>query len=412
MSDSAVPAADSISTSAALRWTLRGLALGGAGVSGYLFALGWLERSLPAGCGAGSDCAEVLTSRWAAVLGVPVSGPAMLVHLGVLAGSLLIGPRQPPGRRAAGWHWLLVCAALLAGGAAWFIALQAVVLGAFCPWCMGDHALGLVAAGLIFWSAPAGGGEGGLSWRSYCGSVGLGVAATAALAVAQWAVPYRAPAALRLPAGRDADTGPGPDRAIQVLDGQLLLEPHREPTLGSPDAPRLVVMLYDYCCPHCRQTHGELVAALAEQPDRIALVLLPMPRDADCNPHFQETEPRFEHACELARLALAVHRVDPARFAEFDRWLYEPELPRDPHEARRQAESLVPAAALDTALADPALEQDIRRNCDAHHQACQQAQIELIPVLLSPGLAPYVGKPNADQLQSLLDDAPPVPTRE
>ena len=51
-------------TPAAVLWLLRALALVAAGVAVYLLVVAFREGRLPVGCGAGSGCAEVLTSPW------------------------------------------------------------------------------------------------------------------------------------------------------------------------------------------------------------------------------------------------------------------------------------------------------------------------------------------------------------
>jgi protein-disulfide isomerase len=204
----------------------------------------------------------------------------------------------------------------------------------------------------------------------------------------------------RLPEGQNADTGPGPDRLISVLNGRLTLAPHELPLLGSADSPKLLVVLFDYCCPHCRATHGYLLNGLAAHKDELAVLLLPTPLNSKCNPYWEQTEERFAHACELARLALAVWRADRAAFVRFDAWLFEPEKPRDPAEARHRAEELVPAAALDRALQDPWIDRQIEQNVAAYHNS----QAERVPVILSPGMRAIVGRPESEeQLFQLLD---------
>ena len=135
-----------------------------------------------------------------------------------------------------------------------------------------------------------------------------------------------------------------------MIDGKLQVAPHELPGLGSADSPKLLPVLFDYCCPACRAAHGYLVSARQKFGEELGVLLLPMPMDHTCNKTIEQTEPRFEHACELARLALAVWRCDRTAFPAFDEWLFEPELPRDPAEARKKAAESVGAAALAAAL--------------------------------------------------------------
>ena len=73
-----------------------------------------------------------------------------------------------------------------------------------------------------------------------------------------------------------------------------------------------------------------------------------MPLDAKCNSSVRETDARFEHACELAELAMAVFKADRKAFPEFDIWLFESEMPRELVDARKKAEELVSTVSLDS----------------------------------------------------------------
>jgi uncharacterized membrane protein/protein-disulfide isomerase len=384
---------DPASLSALARGALALLSLVGLGIAAYLLFLSLAKRGLPAGCGKGSGCDEVLNSRWAQIFGLPVSGLAVAVYSGILF--LLASLRFATSLRQAQWAGtaLSLFAAVLVGAAVWFVGLQLLLLKAICPWCLAEHAIGLVIAAILFAQRP-------VFWQTKFASVGVGCLLVCGVALTQAFVPYHPPALQRLPEGKNADTGPGPDRLISVLNGKLSLAPHELPILGSADAPNLLVVLFDYCCPHCRATHGYLLNGLASHKNELAVLVLPTPLNTKCNPYWEETEPRFEHACELARLALAVWRADRAAFPVFDAWLFEPEQPRDPVAARRQAEKLVTAAALERALGDPWIDHQIEQNVAAYHNS----GAERVPVILSPGMRSIVGRPESEsQLFQLLD---------
>jgi uncharacterized membrane protein len=381
--ESRAPSAGFAPLSGTARYALMPLALSGAGIALYLLWLWFAHRGLPAGCGQGSGCAEVLNSRWSQVVGLPVSALALAVYLGVLAVLFAIGLAKTDRQRQWRSGVLVILATILFGAAFWFVGLQLFVIKALCPWCLAEHALGLIVAVIVFASVRV--------FRTV-GAI-LGVVAVLGVASAQAFVEYRPPAVQRIAAGENVDTGPGSDRRLSVLDGQLVQSPYEMPILGSANAPKLLVVLFDYCCPHCRATHGYLLNALAAHKDALGIVLLPTPLNTKCNPFWGETEPRFEHACELARLALGVWRVDRTAFVQFDSWLFEPEMPRDPVVARRQAEKLVTAAALETALKDPWIDRQIEQNVTAYHNS----QAARIPVILSPGMKAIVGEPASGQ---------------
>ena len=101
--------------------------------------------------------------------------------------------------------------------------------------------------------------------------------------------------------------------------------------------------------------------------------MLPTPLNTKCNPYWEETEPRFEHACELARLALGVWRVDRTAFGQFDSWLFEPES-RATRRSTSPGGKTRAAAALESALKDPWIDRQIEQNVTAYHNSrCRRA---------------------------------------
>lgn len=398
---------------AAVVWAMRGLAVVALAVSGFLLyeALA-AGRPLP-GCGPGSGCAEVLRSGWSRWLGVPVAGPATVVYAVLLAATLHVGRTQPTGRRRIAWMVLLIGAATAAGAATWFVIVQAAWLGAWCRYCLLVHGSGLALAALVAWAAPVG------RRRILAGDppdpmliappvatllVLVGLLPVGALAAGQLLWPEPTTRVQRLGGTGELDTGPGPDRTLSVLGGKVRLSPHQYPTLGSPDAPVIMAYLFDYTCPTCRHVHGLLEGARDRYGDQLGIVALPTPLDADCNPLVEETEPRHEYGCELATLALAVWRADPAKFAAFDRWLFEPELPPTPAAARAKAVELIGEAALNEALASPWVRQQVPRNATLY----QLAEGGALPLLIV-GSTTIQGRPGtAEDLYDLLETQTPL----
>lgn len=313
------------------------LAVAGLAVSGYLGVVGLSAAGRPLGCGGGSGCEAVLVSRWAGVLGMPLGIPAALVWAAALL-SLVTG-------RAA---WTAACALMIALAGLWFVALQLLVIGAICPWCMADHAVGILFAIIVF--------AGRLATPAPPALL-AGCLACAALVGAQVAMPYR-PGTLGTLMGVGGGAG-------SVSVGDLRFDASNAPMWGDAEGRTTIVLLVDFACPHCRATHAILAERVAAEPKRFAVLVAPVPMDHDCNRTLVATEPRFEHSCELASLALAVWIADANRFADFDRWLFETEEPRTPIAAREEAERLVGGDRLSAALADPAIETMIRRNIDA-----------------------------------------------
>jgi len=109
-------------------WVVLGLSGLGLAITGYL-VLTTLTAGAPVGCGAGSSCDIIQSSRWSTLLGVPVSLFGFLLYLVI---ALIAGLGRPRPRR---WQqlWTLnffgLIFSLYLTGVGW-IELQAL-----CQWC-------------------------------------------------------------------------------------------------------------------------------------------------------------------------------------------------------------------------------------------------------------------------------------
>ncbi len=336
------------------RWLLVGLITLGLALSSYLSWHYLVGRSV-IGCAPGSSCDQVLGSRWSTIGGVvPVSGLAEGVYLALLVASFFIGPgTEAPVRRLA-WRALLVLTAAAAGSAVWFTIVQKWLIGAFCPYCMTTHLIGLMLVILVVWLTPRQGEDGSVAGPSVAapsrlvaprpatGLVLIGLSLAGILAAAQ--IVYTPAAAFR-----DGNTEAEPLAAIN---------PHAVPLIGSPDAPVIVAFLFDYKCPHCQPVHAILDEAVRRSGGRLAFVLCPVPLNTQCNPYVPRDVDAFKDSCELAKIALAVWVAKHEAFPAFDHWMNSPEPgqpwhPRTLEEARAQAVALVGEAAFTAARANP-----------------------------------------------------------
>lgn len=351
------PAQAVTATGPTARWLLRALALAGLGVTCYLGIAG--AGGGLAGCGPTSGCGEVMASRWSRVGSLPVAALAAGLYLVVFAALLHVGPRATPPRRRAAWVVLLVAAAAAAGAAVWFVFLQLALLRALCPWCMAAHAIAVVTALVIVALAPI--AAGGISPKRAAAALLIGAMGAGGLAAAQFVLPTPTHQT-RFGTGRDFDQGRGPERKLSFFGGLVHVAPHELPMLGSSDAPYVIAYVYDYTCIHCRATHRQLKEAMAAYGDQLGVLMLCAPYDAACNPALARTPAVHEGACELAKLSAAVWRADRTRFADFHDWLFASIDPRRPRAAREQAASLVGADALDAAMADPWIDEQVRRS--------------------------------------------------
>jgi len=132
------------------------------------------------------------------------------------------------------------------------------------------------------------------------------------------------------------------------------------PVLGSLDAEKVMVSMFDYTCEHCRHLHVPIMTAQRYFSNRLAVVSLPMPLDAKCNPWIKQTYAKHENACALARLALAVWRADRKRFPEYDEWVMTSEDALKPELARERALELVGLIALERSMGDPWIDQTLQ----------------------------------------------------
>jgi uncharacterized membrane protein/protein-disulfide isomerase len=211
-SDTDVPPCGDDPRGGILRWPLRGLSLTAMLLSGFLAWISLTHDVALAGCGgvAFFDCDTVLGSRWATWFGLPVSLPAVAVYAGILTGSILIGPRRSPVRRARAWQALILLGVLAAGAGLWFAGLSFFGGEPWCPLCLVIHACGLAVAGLVLVGGPISRSHAEQHWFDALGTaagfrqavprvaiaptaaakLGLaGLVGVAALALGQWLIP-------------------------------------------------------------------------------------------------------------------------------------------------------------------------------------------------------------------------------
>ena len=307
------------------------------------------------GCGAGSGCANVLGSKWSMVFGViPVSIFSFLLYVAVIISLWLKGDNIRWFRLLAGWMFV--------GAAVWFTALQLFVLNTICPYCMTMHGLGVVLGILLLLAEFK--AEGFLN-RSIT-SLTLAVALIVGLAAVQYFGPV--PETHRLVNVTGVEVGgnstahtAGEGRLVSFFDGKKSFRVDELPHMGSPDAEHVIVKYYDYTCDACRDVHGDLETMLAKYPDKLAVIVLPVPLNKSCNPHLPLGVKDHENACEFAKLALRVWRADRSKFIEFHKWLFE--YHAQPYEAAEaMAYSLVGAEkmeAVDQAWVDAVLNENL-----------------------------------------------------
>jgi predicted DsbA family dithiol-disulfide isomerase/uncharacterized membrane protein len=194
------------------------LALAGLAVSAALLADSL--RAAPTFC-AEDGCAEVRATAWAHPLGIPMPLIGLTFFLVALA-LAAAGPRAHRARRAV--------ALAGAAGALGLLAVQGLVIGAWCRLCIVTDVAALLHAAAVVTARPwprAGGGR---------------LAGTVVAALAAVVVPL---ASMRASAPPVAAVEPDTVARAQ------------------PDGTAVVVDFIDFECPFCRVLHGRLREALA-----------------------------------------------------------------------------------------------------------------------------------------------------
>lgn len=321
------------------------------------------------GCSGGSTCEQVLASRWSSIGGVlPVAGLAVGTYLAMFVAVLFIGPSVAPADRRLAWGALLILSGAAAGSAVWFFILQKWLVGAFCPYCVATHIVGLLVATLIAWQASrqisdhATASQPLLRRASINGFSMIGVALAAMVATTQ--VVFAPPPAYR--SGESANARP----AMDLRAG---------PLVGSPNAEYVVALLFDYRCVHCQRMHAMLDEVIRRYDGKIAFALCPAPLNNACNPYIPRYVEEFRESCDLARIGLAVWLADHEAFAAFDAWMFSPDADqawhaRSLYAAQVKAAQLIGQPKLDAALADPWIGQHLQDCVRAYGQTINPDQ--------------------------------------
>jgi uncharacterized membrane protein len=391
------------------RWVLTGLSALALTLSAYL---GWhsLVGGSVIGCGVGSPCDRVLNSRWSSVGGVlPVSGLAAGAYLAMLVASLFIGTSTGAPVRRLAWGTMLVLVGAAAGSAVWFIIVQKRMIEVFCPYCTATHITGLLLAALVIWQAPK---------QFKDDSTDVAPTNSAPVQDVFPAAPRRLAWAGLVLAGilavcQLAITPPPVSRAGESQNSLPALDPHAVPLVGSPDAPNVVTLLFDYKCPHCQQLHLMLDEAIRRYNSKLAFVLCPTPLNTNCNPHLLRNVDEFKDSCELAKVGLAVWVAKREAFPDFNRWMFTFESgdrwhPRSLDAARTKAVELIGQAKHVATLGDPWINRYLQTSIRIYGSTIQSGS-GAIPKLIF-GSRWVIPQPNdANDLVSILQTNLAVP---
>jgi uncharacterized membrane protein len=383
--------------------------------------LSWhsLKGGSMAGCGGGSPCEQLLNSQWSTIAGIfPVSALAAGVYLALLVASLFIGPvTEIPIRRLA-WCTMLILAGSVAGCAVWFTIVQKWIIGDFCPYCMTTHITGLLLAALIIWRAirESGSGSNDIPLKNQAkekidsretpkhlirplhatGLALIGLFLAGSLATSQAVF---TPSAI--------------NRGGEAQNNLPVIDYHDVPMVGSPDAPYVVILLFDYQCSHCQKLHFMLNEAIRRYSGKLAFALCPAPLNTICNPYIPKDVDEFKNSCELAKIGLAVWVARREAFPAFENWMFTFESgdgwhPRNLEAARAKAVELTGQAEFDAARTDPWIGRYMQTCIQIYGQTIQEGKGG-VPKLIfgSHWVIPETN--NADELIKILQKSLNVP---
>lgn len=383
---------------ASVLWAMRGLALAALALSIYIVWTAYAGGQL-AGCGEGGGCEEVIRTRWSSWFTLPVGAGGALVYAAILLS--LFGALSP-----SRWRRLIVLTVLAAGSGLWFIGLQLLIIKGFCLYCTTVHTCGILLMGLTLWKAPVEKpltpkeakrrGE-VLVARHVVRSGVLGLIGVAVLAGGQLLSDRR----VTVPENPPPMKVELPSVSIQevaLASGRMRLKPGDYPTVGSPNAERNIVMLFDYTCPACRHLHPQLLDAYNGHEATTAIVMVPMPLDSQCNHGVQQTSYQHLNACLFAKIGLAVWNANPSAYAAFDKFMFETEYPPSAEQARAMADHLVGKEIMDAALADPRFDQLVSYGVQLFYSPLLQKKV--LPTLITPEQV-LEGTPPPEQLSLL-----------
>lgn len=318
------------------------------------------------GCGGGSSCDSVLNSKWSMIAGIlPVSGLAVGVYLAMLFAVFFIGSDTEEEIRNLAWKVILVLVGSVAGGAIWFIVLLKWFIGEFCFYCMTTHITGLIITVLVCWRAmkkdtcnpadksgktenKAGIFEQKSQSKGHLfpkmGFLFAGFLLAAFMAVAQVGLMPKT-------VSYDGES----KQKIQEIDYG------NSPIIGSPNAPVIVNLLFDYQCAHCQKIHFMLSDAVNRYYGKLAFALCPTPLNTQCNQYIPRDVDAFKNSCELAKTGLAVWKANREAFSVFENWMFTYESgdrwhPRKLEATKAKAIELVGQSEFEKAMSDPWIE--------------------------------------------------------
>jgi uncharacterized membrane protein len=378
----------------------RGASIAPAMAAAMLSAM-LLSRSLGGGalpgCGENDGCDSVLSSRYGQVLNIPVAALAVALYgsIAIAIVTASVDATSPSRRR---WGLMLAGGGAAGGAAIWFFAVQGLLLKQWCVYCTITHTLGLLLLVMLWIIA-----RGVMSRSAASAWTVAGLVMASALALTQTFGPDPVVPVERAGVTANIDTGPGSDRVMSVLADRVRFKPHQLPALGDPDAPVVMLYLYDYTCDYCRAMHAQLDELRATYGKQLCIIMVPVPLDSQCNRLVKVTQARHQGACEYAKLAMSVWRAAPEHFEAFDKFLFTGAMPPPLDSAREKAKTLL-GSRYKAAMADAWIAEQLQHNITLH----TRTGAGVIPRLITGSIIISSKPASAATLMKLLQEQTPL----
>jgi uncharacterized membrane protein len=340
------------------------------------------------GCGGGSACDAVTKSRWARWGPAPVAAVGAGLYLVMLLLAILTYVDPNKRWQVTQWAILATLALIAISAAAWFLGLSLLVLRKFCIYCGVIHFTALVAAVLLIACSPFPNWKpiqvvvaavtmltfiaGQLLWRPRLYSVTCEQTSGSVEPVTQ-STPCT-------PVATEGASRTFTGRIIRLNAGRVSLNIDEWPVLGSPTARHVIGWLFDHTCEECHHQHRLLLDVLDRFHGNLAIVAIPVPMHASCNPAVKCKDAERIQACAFARLCWAIWSIDPARFSEWSAFMASEEDRQPFGLALKKAETLVDIGAFNVRGPDTILDEKVAAAVELY----RVASTETVPAILLP----------------------------
>ena len=406
----------------------RALLISASIITAYLALLTLKQGGDVPGCGPESDCNKVLNSQWAYLLGIPVSIPGLVLYLVFFLKTFglkdhLLSPKIKNHIRSL--NTLTLCAFGVIGAGIWFIAIQTLVIKAFCPYCCTAHVLAMTAAGIFL--ARSGVIAKRLNVKiNIIGGILTMITLITIIGSTQYLFPKQKPAAKIIELGNSEtntvnnETKPkitsnpnqinitanklnNKEAPFPIPKTELSLITSKLPIIGDRNAKNRIAILFDYTCHHCRTLHSYIREVLPKYENKLACIMIPMPLDSKCNPLIKTTQKDHINACNYAKICLAVHQISPGKYEEFDTWLFSNHnFPKQLSKVREYAEKIVGEKILNETINSQSLLDQLATNIEVYNLNSKNGKTTIMPQTIIKNRVMFGPPPSTQALEKIL----------